>query len=384
MSLEVGDGFISGLVVTNPVGATDPKSQGDDHIRLIKTALKGTFPNLTGAVTPTQTAINQTCVGTGGTFPAINGSALTNLNATNLASGTVADARLSANVPLLNAANVFTASQTVKAAAASLALWSTAAGAGLQRWEVVADTDGKLRVFTRTDAGTATENALAISRNSSAEVTLFAVTADNITLNGVDATDFARLSQANEFLAIQKITAAAAVQRFRESGAASDEKEWFIGGLNSGRFRMGTESDAVSGGNDFLVVDRTGTTVDSVALTATAITLNGATTVVGGLNGEPVTRDISDTGSTASSDRGIVIRMTSGSSKTFTLDGDPPTNAVVVLDNSSGAAWTIAASGTLIWALTAAAGSRTLADDGLAVAVHRGSGVWIINGGGLS
>jgi hypothetical protein len=130
-------------------------------------------------------------------------------------------------------------------------------------------------VFTRTDAGTATENVLAISRNSSAEVTLFAVTADNITLNGVDATDFARLSQANEFLAIQKITAAAAVQRFRESGAASDEKEWFIGGLNSGRFRMGTESDAVSGGNDFLAVDRTGTTVDSVALTATAITLNG-------------------------------------------------------------------------------------------------------------
>jgi hypothetical protein len=106
----------------------------------------------------------------------------------------------------------------------------------------------------------------------------FGTTAATTKLAGVASTDFARLSQANEFLAIQKITAAVAVQRFRESGAASDEKEWFIGGLNSGRFRMGTESDAVSGGNDFLAVDRTGTTVDSVALTATAITLAGAVT----------------------------------------------------------------------------------------------------------
>ena len=37
-----------------------------------------------------------------------NGSGFTNLNATNISSGTVADARLSGNVPLLNATNVFT------------------------------------------------------------------------------------------------------------------------------------------------------------------------------------------------------------------------------------------------------------------------------------
>ena len=99
--------WISDLVITNPVGATDPKSQGDDHIRNIKIALKNCFANITGAVTATQAQINQTCVGTGGTFPAINGSALTALNASALASGTVADARLSANVPLLNINNSF-------------------------------------------------------------------------------------------------------------------------------------------------------------------------------------------------------------------------------------------------------------------------------------
>jgi len=42
-----------------------------------------------------------------------NGSALTSVNGSNIASGTLADARLSSNVPLKNAANTFTANQTV-------------------------------------------------------------------------------------------------------------------------------------------------------------------------------------------------------------------------------------------------------------------------------
>src|SRR5690606_31654130 len=49
----------------------------------------------------------------GGTITG-NGSGLTNLNASNLSSGTLADARLSSNVPLLNAANVFTVRQTIQ------------------------------------------------------------------------------------------------------------------------------------------------------------------------------------------------------------------------------------------------------------------------------
>lgn len=44
MALEAGT-YISDLNQSNPVGATDPKSQGDDHIRLIKTVLKNTLPN---------------------------------------------------------------------------------------------------------------------------------------------------------------------------------------------------------------------------------------------------------------------------------------------------------------------------------------------------
>ncbi len=50
--------FIDDLVATNPVGATDPKSEGDDHIRGLKNVLKNCFAVITGAITATQTELN--------------------------------------------------------------------------------------------------------------------------------------------------------------------------------------------------------------------------------------------------------------------------------------------------------------------------------------
>ena len=49
--------YISDLVATNPT-STDLKSQGDDHIRNLKTAIKTTFPNVAGAVNPSHTEFN--------------------------------------------------------------------------------------------------------------------------------------------------------------------------------------------------------------------------------------------------------------------------------------------------------------------------------------
>lgn len=56
MALETAT-YISDLVSTNPT-ASDNMSQGDDHIRLLKSALKSTFPNVSGAVTATHTELN--------------------------------------------------------------------------------------------------------------------------------------------------------------------------------------------------------------------------------------------------------------------------------------------------------------------------------------
>lgn len=204
MSLETGT-YISDLVATNPVGATDPKSQGDDHIRLLKSTILATFAAITGAVTATHTEINRlhgltgltgtgnlvasasptftgtvgaaaiTATGTiaanlfsgsgasltslvaanitaGGTLPALNGAALTSLNASNIASGSLADARLSANVPLLNAANTFTSDQMVNKATPSLIVRSSTATPASVRFDINgANTKGYVGVAGATD-----------------------------------------------------------------------------------------------------------------------------------------------------------------------------------------------------------------------------------------
>jgi len=49
---------IAGLVSTNPVGGVDPVHQGDDHIRLLKTVLKTTFPNVTGVLSASNNEFN--------------------------------------------------------------------------------------------------------------------------------------------------------------------------------------------------------------------------------------------------------------------------------------------------------------------------------------
>ena len=56
MALESST-YINGLVANNPT-STDNISEGDNHIRLLKSTIKATFPNITGAVSGTHTAID--------------------------------------------------------------------------------------------------------------------------------------------------------------------------------------------------------------------------------------------------------------------------------------------------------------------------------------
>lgn len=56
MGLESGT-FIDDLVITNPT-TDDLRRFGDDHLRLIKTVLKSTFPNANGAINPSVLEFN--------------------------------------------------------------------------------------------------------------------------------------------------------------------------------------------------------------------------------------------------------------------------------------------------------------------------------------
>ena len=57
MALETGT-YISDLNSSNPDGASSPVSEIDGHLKLLKSTVKATFPNVSGAVTPTHTELN--------------------------------------------------------------------------------------------------------------------------------------------------------------------------------------------------------------------------------------------------------------------------------------------------------------------------------------
>jgi hypothetical protein len=104
-----------------------------------------------------------------------NGSGLTSLNASNISSGTIADARLSSNVALKNAANTFTANQTVSAGSSSvvtinssgspqLRFENTAAAANERNWIVYADT-ASFQIRPYNDSYSSNTAALSIFRS---------------------------------------------------------------------------------------------------------------------------------------------------------------------------------------------------------------------------
>ncbi len=56
MALETGT-YINSLNASNPA-ATDALAQADDHLRLLKSVIRSSFPNIAGAITGTHTDIN--------------------------------------------------------------------------------------------------------------------------------------------------------------------------------------------------------------------------------------------------------------------------------------------------------------------------------------
>jgi hypothetical protein len=79
MGLETGT-YINSLNSANPA-ATDALSQADEHLRLLKSTVKATFPSVTGAITGTHTAINAkvaepvSAITSNGSAPSLNTAA---------------------------------------------------------------------------------------------------------------------------------------------------------------------------------------------------------------------------------------------------------------------------------------------------------------------
>ena len=443
MGLETGT-YISDLVPTNPVGATDPKSQGDDHLRLIKSVLKNTFPSITGAVTKTQTELNDV-------------------------------ARLSID-------NTFTADEIIKSALPRLHFWNTGAATDAKRWAWRTNTDGSAEFDIMSDAGIAQSSLIVGTRSGLSGTGLQlgpSLSLSVITLAGVAASDFARLSINNTFAGgVQKVlTTGNPMWAIGKSDAGTNNKHWLDYLTATGRiFAVATDASPTTDAGAWMVVARSGTTITNLDLTATSITLNGvvvsdfarlsqsntftgATQAInnatngagftvsgGGANGSffSLTTPGIGVGSTSNHSFGIYSNNTerinisnggnfdfkggsvttnnaaanevgykglpqnsqnidytavlgdanktlhqTGATKTFTIPANSSvafpigTTIVFTCDNATGVSIAIT-SDTLRLAGTATTGTRTLAQYGVATAVKILSTTWLISGAGLS
>jgi hypothetical protein len=151
MGLEAAT-FIHQLNAAWPTGAADPKSQGDDHLRLLKSTLQATFPNVTGAVTATHTALNTMALGTANPTGTV-GLAAVNGVATSVMRSDGAPALSQAIAPTWSGAHKFTNANAIEieSAAPLLIIDETDAAANERSW-LINTVGGIFSVSTATDA----------------------------------------------------------------------------------------------------------------------------------------------------------------------------------------------------------------------------------------
>lgn len=165
-----------------------------------------------------------------------------------------------------------------------------------------------------------------------------------------------------------------------ETDAAANNRlwDWAVAAEQLlGRIRLDDGSVSTS----WIVVDRTGTTVDTVNFPNGTLQYAGAEV---GLRNS-VRRDFSTSDNTVAADNGKILRFTGAGGQTFTLDSDIPSGGGLRLLNNGSAALTVAAS-TLEWFTGAAvtAGSRTLAVGGWMFIYSNGAGSFFVWGAGIT
>lgn len=295
MGLESGT-YISSLNASNPVGASDPKSQGDDHIRLLKSTILATFANITGAVTASHTQLNRLAslsavsvlgrsANTDGEPAAIAAAANDRilrrvgdaLDFGQLTAGMVPN-DLVTDAMLRNSAAV---SVIGRAANSTGDPADIAAGAN----DRILRRTGDALNFGQLTAGMF-PNTVVPDAALSANVTL--LNGDNVIFTGAGVT----------------LARTAPLLYFHETDAVTDGGLWRA--VVSGNFHLQVRSDDDSSGENALIITRTGVNVDQVQLLGDSIIANGGAILrhASGITAGGEITIASDPGGTPSGDPG--------------------------------------------------------------------------------
>lgn len=170
--LETGT-YISDLVAANPL-SSDLASTADDHIRLLKSTIKTTFPNINNAVTVTDEQLN--AVGASGVTGAANPTANVGLSAVNGSATTYmrsdgAPALSQAIAPTWTASHQFTRVATnaldgalfLNSSLPLIGIMETGVTADNGGWNLIADAE-QLALRTNNDSGTGSVNIMSVDR----------------------------------------------------------------------------------------------------------------------------------------------------------------------------------------------------------------------------
>lgn len=252
------------------------------------------------------------------------------------------------------------------------------AAANNRLWDIVASGE-ELSFRVLTDA-LAPTSWVTIARTAGTIDAISFPTTATITMAGQGT--FTRTRSAADEYGVQLNSATPTLGWF-QTGAAANNGKWFIQATGE-QFVFGTLNDAEGASSSWCVVDRTGTTVDTINFINGTLQYGG---IEVGYRGFRQGRNFSGNDNTAATDAGGLATYTGSGGHTFTCDGDPSTNALVSIMNAGSGALTIAGSTSLTWFNGSGAlstGSRTLAVGGIATLWHSGGGNWNIWGTGLS
>jgi hypothetical protein len=237
----------------------------------------------------------------------------------------------------LSQSNTFTATQVISGATASLVLYETDAAANNGKVQLSSTAEG-FGMAVMNDALAAGTEFFRVERTANT-VDSIALAATTITLNGVAVSDFARLSQNNTFGPVQTFTGEDAGLYLTETGVSADNGKWLLN-ANAESFTMYAVNDGSTVFTSFFNVDRTGTTVDSIALSATAITLNGVAVFSG--TSAPIRLNAAD----ATGDCYIQAYSNDGSTaRWYVGNGSGASNELQLVNETSGAAINIITTG---------------------------------------
>lgn len=373
MGLETAT-YINGLVATNPVGATDPKSQGDDHLRLLKATILATFAAITGAVSASHTELNLLTGATG-----LTGTGDTVRSASPTFTGTLvaAAATFSSTVTVPN--SNFTYAKINDAAAVSV-LGRSANSSG-----VLADI-----------AAGANDRVLGRASNALSFMQLTAgMFPSTVVPDAALSANVPLLNASNTFTGgTQTVAAAGALAYIKSSNTSGGWLQWATSDTVRGYFGNGTLISggspgvgdialrAASGGLYFS--GNNGTTAHFALSSAGLVTTPNADPSEVGKAGLPINEQ-SDNYTCVLADANKAVGQT-GTSKTITI---PAHASVAFPDGTTLTFYGRVASTTTIAITTdtmylrgtgfATTGSRTLAAGGIATAVKI-AGTWWIGG----